>query len=71
MNTLVWNNNKDRYEGVTSEGKRIAVQGDEMSEAVQDGGNLEDLCEDTTLWEGLIGGNQNVFYIDENGREIE
>lgn len=76
MNQLTWNHEKDRYEGVTAKGRRIAVEGVEYSESVADAvkeGTDEDEAREEFLevsqWEALIGSNQNVYYIDKQGRE--
>lgn len=65
---LTYNSDKNRYSAYLGEHPQdgspvyLVVEGAEMAEAVEDGGSLEELCEDVALWKGLVGDNQNVYY---------
>lgn len=63
---MEWNNEKGVYEGITIEGRTVAVDGDEFAEALQqaekDGVNIDDIYSVST-WENLIGVNNNVWYV--------
>jgi hypothetical protein len=62
MQGLTYNSNKDRYSTQLGTDWYLVVEGVEMAEATSEGGDLDELCADVTMWENLIGGNQNVYY---------
>lgn len=66
---MKWNSDKMHYEGETSDGNLIVVEGDEYAESLQDGVD-EDTLSDPDMWQTCIGANQNVYYVDEQGNEI-
>lgn len=62
---MEWDNQQNVYKGVTIEGRRVVVDGDEFAEALQqakrDGVNTDEIYS-TSMWEELIGSNDNVQY---------
>jgi hypothetical protein len=59
-----YNSEEDAYNGVTSDGRTIRVEGIEYLENQQDGVDEETL-NDPDVWAGFAGDNQNVEYVNE------
>jgi hypothetical protein len=70
MKELTYNSNLDRYSvqldnhAKTGDPIFLIVEGSEMAESISDGGDLDELCQDVTMWENLADdrSNQNVYF---------